>query len=55
VVDVVIVVMEMIRVVDDVVMIVIVEILSRRLKLKPRINLPRCFHQAFREQRDIAI
>ena len=36
----------------DVVVIVLVEILTRRLKLKPRINPPPCSHQEHREQRD---
>ena len=39
----------------DVAVIVVVEILTRRLKLKPRINLPRCSHQERREQQDIVI
>ena len=39
----------------DVVGIVVVEIRTRRLKLKPRINLPRCSHRERREQQDIVI
>ena len=35
------------------VVVVVVEIRTRRLKLKPRINLPRCSHQERREQQDI--
>ena len=39
----------------DVVVIVVVEILTKRLKLKPRTSLPRCSHQERREQQDITI
>ena len=39
----------------DFVVIVVVEILTRRLKLKLRINPPRCSHQERRKQQDIVI
>ena len=39
----------------DVVVIEVVEILTRRLKLKLRINPPRCSHRERREQQDIVI
>ena len=39
----------------DVVVIEVVEILTKRLKLKPRTSLPRCSHQECREQQNMTI